>query len=135
MGGKSAIRFAEPQKKRRTRRRLSTAIQWSKTIISRQKMKMCSMETSELLSTFMQAIAENTKVSAHHISVYIALVDYKNRTGQQGAFTVFSREILPFAKLSRASTYHQIMGDLAQFGYIRYTPSHSWVLGSLVELL
>lgn len=93
------------------------------------------METSELLSTFMQAIAENTKVSAHHISVYIALVDYKNRTGQQGAFTVFSREILPFAKLSRASTYHQIMGDLAQFGYIRYTPSHSWVLGSLVELL
>jgi len=93
------------------------------------------METSELLSSFMQAIAENTKVSAHHISVYMALLDYKNRTGKQGAFTVFSREILPYAKLSRPGTYHRIMMDLAQFGYIRYTPSYSWVLGSLVELL
>jgi len=93
------------------------------------------METSELLSAFMRAIAENTKVNAHHISVYVALVDYKTRTGQPGAFTVFSREILPHAKLSRPSSYHRIMSDLAQFGYIRYTPSHSWVLGSLVELL
>jgi hypothetical protein len=93
------------------------------------------METSELLSAFMQGIAENTKVSAHHISVYMALVDHKTRKGRQGAFTVFSREILPYAKLSRPGTYHRIMSELAEFGYIRYTPSHSWVVGSLVELL
>lgn len=93
------------------------------------------MEAILLLFQFVSEVREDPRISSFHISVYVALLYYsvENKTGP--SFTVFSRDILPLAKLSRAGTYHQIMRDLSEGGYIRYIPSHSSVLGSLVELV
>lgn len=93
------------------------------------------MELLQLLSEFMPSIRDNPKVTACHVSVYIALVYYCQTIGASHSFTVFSREILPYAKLLKPGTYHRIMNDLHEFGYIFYTPSHSPVLGSLVQFI
>jgi hypothetical protein len=83
----------------------------------------------------MESAKDNARVTAYHISVYVALIHYKHSLGVQDDFTVFSREVLPFAKLSRPGTYHQIMRDLAELGYIGYVPSHSPIVGSLVRIV
>lgn len=94
------------------------------------------MEQVQLLSNFFASISDDARVTAYHISVYAALLFYwQAHGGGEKAFSLFSRDLLPFAKLSRPGTYHRIMKDLADFGYIQYVPSHSPVLGSLVQLI
>lgn len=93
------------------------------------------METIQLLNNFLLSVKDNPKATAYHISVYVSLLHYGHIIGNADQFTVFSREVLPFAKLLRPGTYHRIMMELDEFGYIRYSPSHSAVLGSLVQLL
>jgi hypothetical protein len=92
------------------------------------------MELWPLLSEFMPSIRNNPKMTAYHVSVYVALLYYCQMAGDAPSFTVFSREVLSYAKLLKPGTYHRIMKDLHEFGYIVYTPSHSPVLGSLVQL-
>src|SRR6185437_14502891 len=84
---------------------------------------------------FMGRVREDPELSAFHVSVYCALVYYGEHVAQKETFTVFSREILPYAKVSRPGTYHQLLSDLARRGYIEYHPSHSPKIGSLVTLV
>ena len=92
------------------------------------------MEPMELLNQFMSLARDNPRVTAYHISVYVALLYYSQGKGGVSSFTVFSREVLPFAKLLRPGTYHRLMTELSEYGYIGYCPSHSPILGSLVHL-
>lgn len=93
------------------------------------------MEGSKYILGFMNRVAEDPEISAYHVSVYLALVYYGEHVARKPSFTVFSREVRPYAKVSRPGTYHQLLGDLARRGYIEYSPSHSPVVGSLVTLV
>ena len=93
------------------------------------------MEAANFIKGFMDRVPEDPEISAFHVSVYLALVYYGQNIAGKTSFTVFSREVLPLAKVSRPGTYHQLLGDLARRGYIEYSPSHSPVIGSLVTLV
>lgn len=93
------------------------------------------MDAVSYIKGFMGRIPEDPEISAYHVSVYLALVHYGENIAGKPSFTVFSREILPFAKVSRPGTYHQLLSDLARQGYIEYSPSHSPVIGSVVTLV
>ena len=98
-------------------------------------MKMSVMELQPLIIGFMSEAQSNPQMTAYHTSVYFALVHVALKSGGDHLFSAFSRDVLPFTKLLRPGTYHRIMRELDQFGLIRYTPSRSPLLGSLIELL
>ncbi|PKD20392.1 hypothetical protein APR41_14025 [Salegentibacter salinarum] len=45
-----------------------------------------------------------------------------------------SREVMALAKIRSRTTYHKLLRDLTNWGYLKYHPSTSPQMGSLVEM-
>ena len=69
-----------------------------------------------------------------HISLYLALFFYWNLHRFPDRFPVNRRELMRMGKIGSKSTYHRLMRQLDQMGYIAYAPSHSPVRSSGVGL-
>jgi len=75
------------------------------------------------LSDFFSAIAKDGRIGVTHIAVYSALLTYRVNNGCRNPIHVYSRDIMPLAKISASTTYHRCMKQLSEYGYIRYQPS------------
>lgn len=87
------------------------------------------------LSDFLSAIAHDPRISVTHIGIYVALWQYWKEHDFENPLHVFSREIMCLAKVSGSGTYHKIIKDLNEYGYIKYEPSYKRNQGSKVYLL
>jgi hypothetical protein len=79
----------------------------------------------EELSRFYRAIIDDCRISATHISLYMALFQCWNLNGFKSPVIFTSQKIMPMAKISSRATYHKCLNDLVAFGYIRYIPSYN----------
>lgn len=89
------------------------------------------MGTKDILESFYETIAEDGRIGSNHISLYMSLLQCSLKNGNP--FTSYRKEIMELARLSRR-TYNKCMGDLQDFGYIRYTPSYNPRVGSRIYL-
>ena len=78
---------------------------------------------------------QDVRIRLSHIGLFAALLQYWREQGYQTPFRVFSREIMPIAKISTRLTYCKYIRELAEFGYIWYEPSFKQNQGSLVRFL
>lgn len=92
------------------------------------------MEKVKELSGFYQAIIDDCRIGATHISLYMALFQRWNLNHFEGPVIFLSREIMPMAKIDSRATYHKCLHDLVEYGYIRYIPSCNQFLKSQVYL-
>jgi hypothetical protein len=92
------------------------------------------MEKTPLINDFFTAIIDDYRITPAHISVYMALCHLDAEHEGTGQIFIFSRQIMPLAKVSSSATYRKCIRDLDEFGYIDYTPSFSCILGSMVRL-
>lgn len=90
------------------------------------------MDVLKPLSDFFSAIKRDGRISTTHIAIYAALLQYRKEKGLINPILAFSREIMPIAKVSSPATYHKCIGDLNDFGYIRYEPSFNKIIGSSI---
>ena len=93
------------------------------------------MENQGLLDRFFVAIRRDPCISTTHISIYLALAFYARNQPPQAPIHVFSQQIIDICKLSSRSTYYRCIRDLAEFGYLHYTPVFSPHRPSVVRLL
>jgi hypothetical protein len=84
---------------------------------------------------FFPAARQDPRITAAHISVYVALLFCWFSQDCLNPFQAFSQEIMPYAKISGRGTFYRLIGDLASWGYIRYESSHNHFAGSLVSIL
>jgi hypothetical protein len=89
----------------------------------------------EELSAFYRAIMDDCRISATHISLFMALFECWNLNGFKSPVFFNSSKIMPMAKISSRATYHKCLKDLVAFGYIRYTPSNNPVIQCKVFLM
>ena len=87
------------------------------------------------LLSFQDKIVKDTRIGPSHISLYTAILYYAEKNDFNFPISVFSRELMAYAKISGASTYTRCIQDLKEFGFINYVPSFNPVLGSLIYLL
>ncbi|MES2328225.1 MAG: hypothetical protein V4539_01395 [Bacteroidota bacterium] len=82
------------------------------------------METCKALRDFYSVIADNARIGASHISVYVALLTRARDSpdGNVVMIMIHRIEIIKIAKVSRR-TYNKCMRDLEESGYIKYEPS------------
>jgi hypothetical protein len=85
------------------------------------------------LIRFVTVASDDHRIGPQHLSIYLALFCQWCLEGNN-PIVVNRLEVSRMAKVGR-STYHRCMHELHEFGYIRYTPSYSAVLGSLVQLV
>lgn len=90
------------------------------------------MDQLKSLSDFFNAIAGDPRISITHIGIYAALLQYWKQHNFENPVYVFSYEIMPIAKISASTTYHKIIKDLSNYGYIKYEPSYKRNQGSKV---
>ncbi len=81
------------------------------------------MDQLRSLSDFFNAIAGDPRISITHIGIYAALLQYRDQMPDNPIF-ILSHEIMRLAKISGCATYHKIIKQLSEYGYIRYEPSY-----------
>jgi len=90
------------------------------------------MDISKIFESFFLAIENDGRISAAHIGVYAALVQYRVNNGSSNPIQVFSYQIMNLAKISAPATYRKCMKDLSDAGYIKFVPSYKRNQGSKV---
>lgn len=90
-----------------------------------EKDSLLVSETCELglLACFFKAIEKDPRISSTHIGVYASLLNYWNEQGRAGPIRVFSHQMLAKMKISCRDTYFKYIGELSEYGYIRYERS------------
>jgi len=88
------------------------------------------MECCKQLADFYEAIEDDGRIGASHISVYMALL---LAAGFENFIAAYRSEIIQKARISRR-TYNKCMRELQEFGYIRYEPSSDPACASKVYL-
>ena len=83
---------------------------------------------------FYQAIADEPRIGATHISLYMALFQQCYKQQFQSPFEVTRRELMELAKINGRATYHKCMKDLVDCGFITYLPSNNPALKSRVYI-
>lgn len=89
------------------------------------------MTVSEELDAFYEAIAEDTRIGAYHITLYIALLRLRRGAGWQNPVRISRVEVMRLARMSRRS-YNRYMNDMTIFGYIKYQPTCNPAFGSTI---
>jgi len=87
------------------------------------------------LNSFFDRIATDNRIHPTHISLYMALFQFWNLSRFQNPISVSRSELMSVSKINAKATYHKVMKELHQFGYVIYRPSYNPFRGSEVELV
>lgn len=91
------------------------------------------MENFQPLTDFYEAIADDARIGATHISLYMALLQEWNTTVAQNPLSVNRDTMMKAARMGR-KTYNKCMKELQEYGYIKYEPSSNPFVRSSVYL-
>jgi hypothetical protein len=92
------------------------------------------MELFPPLSFFYNAIADDSKIGATHISLYMALLQQWNLNGGNNPINISRKSLMKSAKINSRHTYNKCMNNLNEYGYIVYKPSSNGYVGGRVIL-
>ena len=91
------------------------------------------MENFQPLTDFYEAIADDARIGATHISLYMALLQEWNTAVAQNPLSVNRDTMMKAARMGR-KTYNKCMKELQEYGYIKYEPSSNPLIKSKIYL-
>ena len=74
------------------------------------------------------------RLTAHQISVYLALFQQWNKNRFPDTIFICRNEIMQASKVGSTKTYYKCLQGLHEYGYIVYTPSYCPISGSKVSV-
>ncbi|MES2373475.1 MAG: hypothetical protein V4557_12895 [Bacteroidota bacterium] len=83
------------------------------------------MDSGFSLADFFETIADDPRIGANHIVVYLALRYRWELDGNPNVLAVDSFEMMRFAKIRKRDTYLKSLRELGEFGYVRYIPAEN----------
>ncbi len=86
------------------------------------------------LTDFFIAIKKDERIGTSHISLYMALFEFWNQNHFKNPITFTRKSIMTLSKINSISTYHKVIKDLHNLGYICYIPSFHPANGSQVYI-
>lgn len=87
------------------------------------------------LSGFFDRLSEDQRMTAYHISLYLALFQLWNLNRFQNPFPISRQELMKISRVGSVNTYGRCMKELNKWGYIHYSPSANWRRGSHVTCI
>ena len=79
------------------------------------------------LNAFFTYLKTDNRLTASHVSLYLALFQYWNFNRFQNPFPVYRNDIMKLCKIGSKNTYHKCIRELHQCKYILYHPaSHKY---------
>lgn len=83
----------------------------------------------------MNKIAEDDRLHATHVSLYISLFTLWNLNRFENPISINREEVMKISKIGSRNTYHKCLRDLDDYGYLKYEPSHNPLKGSRINML
>jgi hypothetical protein len=87
------------------------------------------------LNTFLfNYVKRDKRLTANHVSLYLALFQYWNYHRFQNPFFIRREEVISITGIGSKNTYLKCMKDLHEFGYIFYSPSKNKFQRSKIQI-
>lgn len=86
------------------------------------------------LNVVLRKFADDDKISSSHRSLYLAFFELWNQKRFPKTIILNSKQVMALAKIRSRTTYHKLLRDLTNWGYLKYHPSTSPRMGSLIEM-
>lgn len=86
------------------------------------------------LTGIFELFAQDKRLSAYHVSLYMALFQFWNLKRFQNPISISRNEAMEISKIGSGNTYSKCLKELDKFGYIQYLPSFNPLKGSLINL-
>lgn len=87
------------------------------------------------LNAFFERVSGDGRLTAYHISLYLALFRQWNACRFSERFAISRAEMMDLARIGSANTYARCMKELADWGYIHYKASSNLHRGSEVSCI
>lgn len=87
------------------------------------------------LNHWMELVAVDDRLTAHHISLYLSLFQVWNKSRFPDKIVISRNELFRLSKIGSSKTYYKCLHQLHEFGYIRYYPSNNSLKGSTVIMV
>lgn len=87
------------------------------------------------LSGFFYRVEKEDKLNPTHISLYMSLFQAWNINRFVNPISISRSEMMGVSKICSKATYHKVMKDLHELGFIKYEPSYNPFRGSAVHLV
>lgn len=87
------------------------------------------------LMLFYRKAKADDRLLPSHMSMYLVLFWFWQQAGYDNAIVIFRKDIMPLTRISSLVTYHKVIRQLDEYGYIKYNPSFNYYKGSQVFLL
>jgi hypothetical protein len=94
------------------------------------------METNYIihLNSSFKRFADDENATPFHISLYMALFHKWNSAKFRNPISIARDDLMFLSKIGSTNTYTKCLKELDKWGYIKYTPSHSYHVGSKIYL-
>jgi hypothetical protein len=79
-------------------------------------------------------LSNEVDFNSTHISIYNALFHIWNNAGFEEQLSINRNEVMKLSKVGSVNTYIKCLKELEQKKYLKYTPSHNPLKGSIVNL-
>jgi hypothetical protein len=89
----------------------------------------------ERLHCFLSSAEDDPRITTAHISVYVSLWKKWKDSGSDGPLSFFRTELAAMCKISSCNTFHKVIRQLHEYGYITYVPSYNHFSGSQVYFI
>jgi len=87
------------------------------------------------LNAFFDRLSEDERMSAYHISLYMALFQQWNQNRFRNPFPVLREELMELSRIGSKTTYARCMKELDEWNYISYSPSGNRHTGRQVSCI
>lgn len=89
----------------------------------------------ERLCYFINRVASDVRLRPTHTSLYLALCSCWIISGYPKEINVTRGKLMRAAHIQSIVTYHKVLSELKQLGYIQYVPSFHPIKGSVVKII
>lgn len=81
------------------------------------------MDSLVVLNHFLVKASKDARIGIAHIGLYTVLFNCWQQQDCQGPVCAYASQIMVLAKVSSSATYHRLIKELHEYGYIGYLPS------------
>lgn len=92
------------------------------------------MEELQQLTRFINTVVTDTRLKPVHVLLSLALCHCWMKNRFQRSYRVSRRVLMEASRIRSRATYHKVIRELQEFGYLKYFPSYHPVEGSKVEI-
>lgn len=86
------------------------------------------------LNNSFKLFTDDDRITPYHISLYMALFHKWNNAKFRNPLSIARDDLMFLSKIGSANTYIKCLKELHSWGYIKYTPSHSYHVGSKIHM-